>query len=50
MIHNVMIESGFKQEIDFQSYTAKKKGDGFGVLPHKESRAYAGISLFSKTV
>lgn len=33
MVYNVMMESGFKQDINFQSYTAMKK-DVSGVLPH----------------
>lgn len=49
MIYTVMNESGFKQDINFQSYMAMKK-DVSGVLPHKQSRAYVGISLLSKTV
>lgn len=36
MVYNVMMESGFKQEINFQSYTAMKN-DIFGDLPRKQS-------------
>lgn len=49
VVYNVKTESRFKQEISFQNYTATKNYV-FGVLPHKQSRAYAGISLLIKTV
>lgn len=36
MVYNVMIESGFKQEMNFQMYAAMKNNI-FRIIPHKLS-------------
>lgn len=43
-----MIESGFKQEMNFQMYAAMKN-NVFRIVPHKLSRACVGISLLANS-